>query len=275
MTKAGFVHPEFVAAMKKDLHRAMTGLHRELATGWATPARAREIATLIHDWNDYAKRPSDWLTAPDELEIGCDLEARIVTLQGAPPDGKGHVTGPHAHRAGELFGMHTVGDLSDLRDALSYEVGMLTAAYNECAASWQAADAATHDPWKKDFDAAQTQFGSGWNQAQAIIGAGASVMSLPYPGVDDAWNALTATVRVFSDLDRRMRAAGMCNPPDYKDMPQPKHGDLDLSLYNFSGSILKGVQKGAEAVGTIAKSAVPWVLVAGALALAVVVAVRR
>ena len=269
-----FVHPDRVDAMKRDLHRAMGALHVELGGDSRSTPREREIAALIGDWNHWLAHPTDWLTAPDVLEMGRDIEARIATLQGPPPD-RGLLTGPHPHRAGEVLGMHTVGEMSDLRDALAYEVGQLTAAYNACADSWKAADAATNDAWKADFDAALAQFGRAYDQVQAILNAPLALMAFPYIGVEDAWNALTATIHAFTDLDRRLRVAGVCTPPDYKDMPQPQHSDLDLKVYNFSGSVLKGVQKGAQAVGGAVQSTVPWVVVGGCLLLGIVVALRR
>jgi hypothetical protein len=279
MNAGSFVHPSDVAALKNRLHGAFVALHGAELEPEAVPAspRALEALDLIHAWNAYFSRPADWLNAPTELEQGFELEARLAMLQGDHV----HADGGH-HRAGEVLGMHTVGELSDLRDALSYTVGQLTAAYNECAELWKAADAESHDPWKADFDAALQRFGRDWDAADLII------KTLPdwlpfsdaIPGVlpsaaSSAWTAIVSDIHEFTDLDRRVRLARVCTGPTYANMPQPTHSDLDLKLFNLSGDILSGVKEGAHSALSAITSPVPWIALGGLLAIVLVSQLRR
>jgi hypothetical protein len=208
-----------------------------------------------------------------------DLEARLAALQGDMGDTRTRTTAPH--RTGEILGMHTIGELSDLLDALSYTVGQLTAAYNECADAWKAADAASHDAWKADFDKGLARFGTAWDEAHALLWLPDLTPIVDIlPGVlpsaaTKAWKDVTSTIHTFTELDRRMRAAGICSSPTYKDMPQPTRSDVDLKAYNLSGDVLAGIKKGVRAVGEAATSPVPWLAAGGILALLLVAALRR
>jgi hypothetical protein len=239
-------------------------LRAELAHTGEPGARAREAARLVADWNRYLAVDVDWLSAPDALEHGRDLEARLAALQGPAaraPDR--HRTA--AHRTGSVLGMPTVGELSDLIDAFSFQVGVLTAAFNDCA-DWQAKDPTTYAQWQKDFQSAVTQFGSAWDQAHAVLeGVPQAVWNIWPAG--DTWDVVLQTKHLFADLDRRMRAAGVCTSPDYSLTPQPKHSDLDLKAFNFSGDVVQGVQKGLGALQHTASSPVPWLALGAILAL--------
>jgi hypothetical protein len=275
MTPSTFVRPEDVYDLQHRLHGAFVALRAaEFKPGGGPEGhRAQGARTLLNDWNDFVTRPIDWLNAPAEFEHGRDLEARLATLQGdAAP------LRAASHRVGEVLGMHTFGELSDLRDALSYTVGQLTAAYNDCAAQWRAADPATHDAWKNDFDAALKSFGSDWDAAGLAIGTFPSW--LPFadaiPGVvpsasSAAWDAIVNDMHTFGDLDRRMRAAGICTAPTYADMPQPTHSDLDLNIYNWLGNA--GI-KGKVITPQMGSDGLPWV-VGGLLAICAIAVLRR
>jgi hypothetical protein len=185
--------------------------------------------------------------------------------------GDGQSVSPAQHRAGEMLGMHTVGELSDLRDALSYTVGQLTAAYNDCGEQWKVADASSHDAWKADFDQAIQRFGKDWDSADTLI----KILPDWSPIGDETWNAVVSDIHAFTDLDRRMRAAGICTGPTYRDMPQPLHSDIDLKAFNLSGEILSGVKKGAHAAAESLTSPVPWVALGGLLAIVLIAQLRR
>jgi hypothetical protein len=212
-----------------------------------------------------------------QLELGFDLETRLALLQG---DSAHSENGPH--RTGEVLGMHTVGELSDLRDALSYTVGQLTAAYNGCAEHWKATDPASHDPWKADFDAGLQRFGQDWDTADTVIRMFPDWVPIgdAIPGVvpsvaSSAWSDILADIHTFTDLDRRMRAAGVCAVPTYANMPQPTHSDIDLKAYNLSGEVLAGVKRGAQAVAGAVTSPIPWVALGGLLAAILVIKLRN
>ncbi len=260
-----FVHPDQVRALQARVHPAMAALLRaELAGDKAHRGRAREAATLVADWNRYLAAEVDWLSAPDALEHGLDLEARLAGLQGpGGPRHGAHNRGPH--RTGSVLGMPTVGELSDLLDAFSYQVGILTAAFNDCG-DWQTKDPTTYAQWQKDFQSAITQFGSAWDQAHARITSVPQAAWSFWPA-GDAWDNVLGTKHLFTDLDRRMRAAGICAPPDYSLMPQPKSSDLDLKAYNFSGAVLQGVRSGVNALGNAVSSPVPWIAIGAVLAI--------
>jgi hypothetical protein len=136
-----FVHPDCVDEMKHDLHRAIDALHRELAGAHADASspRGREIAGLVDDWNTWLAQPCDWLTAPQMLQTGCDIEARIATLQGPPADGRLHTTGPvRPQRADQSGGIVTPGDVLAYRTTWDdYVMGTARAAA-ACAQAWQA-----------------------------------------------------------------------------------------------------------------------------------------
>jgi hypothetical protein len=263
-----YVDPRDVLALKARLHGAFVAMHGvELGPAAAsTTPRAHEASALVDAWSEYLSRPVDWLNAPAELEHGLDLEARLAMLQG-----DGGPFGHARHRAGELLGMHTVGELSDLRDALSYTVGQLTAAYNDCAEQWKAADASSHDAWKADFDQAIQRFGKDWDSADTLI------EYLPdwAPIGDETWNAIVSDIHAFTGLDRRIRTAGICTGPTYPNMPQPSHSDIDLKLFNLSGDILSGVKEGAHAAAEALTSPVPWIALGGLLAIVVIAQLRR
>jgi hypothetical protein len=267
VTAVSFVDPAQVAALRARLHSAFLALHQgALAGGVADTSRAHEAHSLIHAWNEYLCRPVDWLNAPDELQHGLDLEARLAMLQG-----DGLRRDPLRHRAGELLGFNTVGELSDLRDALSYTVGQLTAAYNECADYWKSADATSHDGWKADFDRALQRFGQDWDSADTVL------KNLPdwAPIGDTTWNAIASDIHAFTDLDRRMRAAGLCTAPTYANMPQPSHSDIDLKAFNLSGDVLSGVKQGVQSAAAALRSPVPWIALGGLAAVVVLTQLRR
>jgi hypothetical protein len=279
MNAAAFVHPSEVHVLKHRLDGAFRALHQTELAGQplAGSARGREARDLMHAWNAYVARPADWVSAPQELEHGRDLEARLAVLQG---DARG--ASSSLHQTGTIAGLWTVGELADLLDALSYTVGVVTAAWNDCETQWRAADPAGAAAWKADFDQGIAQFGKAWDEAHAIVSLLPDWMPIAdaIPGLVKsaatvAWDDVVATVHTFTGLDRTMRAAGVCAAPTYPNMPQPTRSDLDLKAFNLTGGALQGIQKGAREVAKTVASPVPWLALGGVLALVLVATLKQ
>jgi hypothetical protein len=101
-----FVAPEAVAALRARTHPAIQALllKEDLSAKTPTP-HGREAAALVAEWSEYMAHEVDWLSAPDALEHGRDLEARLAALQGPRPTAadRAHNTGPHQVSVGSSF----------------------------------------------------------------------------------------------------------------------------------------------------------------------------
>src|SRR5580704_18166702 len=155
-----FVHPEHVLAYKHQRLAPAFGdlfarrgeiLRAHASDAESSRAIEHELLSLLEEWRCYESSPVDWLTAPEELERGLHLEARLAWLQSASDPATG------AHRVGELLGMHTVADLKDLLASRRYVVEQLSTTASACT-DWPARDPAAFAQWRARLDAANADF---------------------------------------------------------------------------------------------------------------------
>ena len=310
-----FVHPASIDEMKRDLHNAIDALHRELAGAHAdrVSRRAHEIAALVGDWNAWLAQPCDWLTAPDVLQTGCDIEARIAVLQGPPAGGRLHTTGPdRPQRAGQASGIVTPSDVLAYRKTWDdYVMGTARAAAT-CAQAWQAlADEATPStpPNVSQFAIPpDKQTLSLWAQAEQQHSDSITESWNMHAGKPD-WQVVVQAGDILQDFQRTVQRVGNFYQPQIArdcpaiELPKPPsfdlqtqvigrieglgilaHGVLQLlgigvggALQTY-GSIAQHALEIGKRVGEAAEKALdvaPVVIVGGVLFLGLVMAVRR
>jgi hypothetical protein len=310
-----FVHPASIDDMKRDLHPALDALHRELAGAHAdtTSPRAREIAALVDAWNAWLARPCDWLTAPDVLQMGCHIEARIATLQGPPADGRPHTTGPdRPQRAGQSGGIVTPGDVLAYRKTWDdYVMGTARAAA-ACAVAWQAlADGTTPStpPNVSQFAIPPDQKTmSLWAQTQQQHSDGITESWNMHADKPD-WQVVVQAGDILQDFQRTVQRVGSFYQPQIAkdcpaiELPKPPSFDLQSQVIGrieglgiLAHGVLQllgiGVGGALQTYGAIAQQAgeigkkvgeaaeraldvAPIVIVGGVLFLGLVMAVRR
>jgi hypothetical protein len=310
-----FVHPDCVDEMKRDLHCAIDALHRELAGAHADASspRGREIAGLVDDWNAWLAQPCDWLTAPDVLQAGCGIEARIATLQGPPPAARPHTTGPdRPQRAGQSSGVVTPGDVLAYRKTWDdYVMGTARAAAL-CAQAWQAlADGATPStpPKVSQFAIPPDQKTlTLWAQSQQQLSDSITESWNMHAAKPD-WQVLVQAGDILQDFQRTVERVGNFYQPQIAkdcpaiELPKPPSFDLQSQVIGrieglgiLAHGVLQllgiGVGGALQTYGAIAQQAgeigkkvgeaaekaldvAPVVIVGGVLFLGLVLAVRR
>jgi hypothetical protein len=178
---------------------------------------------------------------------------------------------------GTIFGWHTVHELQDLYNALTYQVGQITTAYNCGQAQWQTANATAYQAWTDIYNNALAAWNAEAANAQKLLTAPGSqtlenaVIVLNSSGKDE-FDVLARAFDPFEELDRLLRKSDSGFPtsclPGYQATPQPSAPDLDLSAYQIADSGWQAVKKVADKVGQGVEAATPYIaLAAGAVAL--------
>jgi hypothetical protein len=301
MTGPSFVDPREVVALKRRLHGAFVMLlGAELGAKSPATVRARELLDLVHAWNAYLARPVDWVNAPDELEHGFDLEARLAMLEGAgqpvrtgeqPTGSPSSTTMPIVVTPGDVLAYRKLWD--------SYVMGIARAAL-QAAGAWDAvakgqlpAMEPTHFPWWPNRSVAATY---------------ADLERASSETIETLWNQFAG----LSDLDIVVRAEGILrsfqdtvlqvgqyNAPriakEFPQLPLPEPPNFDLQAevighieglgilakgvlhllgIGASGALETTLGAGKRLVETVT-SPVPWVAAGGILALLLLAAIRR
>ena len=172
-----------------------------------------------------------------------------------------------------ILGKHTVHELNDLVNALSYEVSQTQKASAACAA-WAQRD----PPAFADWSAKLAQAVAGWSHAVHV--AMVRIDETPHalwdtvPAESHYQGCLTA-FKPFDDLIRTFMQTSQC-AITFDHTPQPTAPDLDLDVYKGADKAAKWIEKESSSVTGKAKSYAPVVAVVGLGALVVVVvAVRK
>ena len=178
---------------------------------------------------------------------------------------------PHEAGLGLIFGWHTVHELSDLYNALTYQVGQITTSYTCGQTAWQAANSTAYQAWTDSYNSALAAWNTEAAVAKKIITAPGSatlqdyVIDLNSSGHDE-FDVLAKAFEPFEELDRLLRGSGSGFPasclPGYKGTPQPTAPDLDLSVYQIADSGWQAVKKAANAVGGKLEAATPYIALA-------------
>lgn len=182
------------------------------------------------------------------------------------------LTSKQAHEAGlgEIFGFHTVHELSNLIDALQFQVARLEDAALAGQTQWVAADPQAANAWAGDLQKVLVAWVPVINMAQAVV---ASVSrndwdhTLALDGVHDAFKEVTDAYHPFVALDRTLRATpGFPKDklPDYTGTPQPDAPDLDLALYQIADNGVQKVEQFGRKLQDAMETASPWIALAAA-----------
>jgi hypothetical protein len=277
---SGGVHPDDVERFRARLEPAFAQIANvlddvvsgpDITADWRNEARA-----LRRDWLTWCRRPIDWRSAPDVLESGRDLEARLAILQG--PESRYRRGGRGGSTVGTLFGLPTVGELADLLAAKKKEVTEIRAAWTAAHAAWTAADAPAADAFARDIAAADARFDAAASSAQGVIAvtpdAIAAVVPIATPPGEErsTYAELVEASKPYVDLFVRLKGAGHAPAPYI--VPQPKSADADLGVYEGADTLAHGVERAAKAVADTGRDVLPIVAVAGAVGLLVLLGKR-
>lgn len=253
------VHPADVEALKARLGPAVFAA--------ADALRSPEAEALARQWSDYIARRATWASAPEDLEHGRDLEARLALLQG-PRRATGR---PHA--VGTILGAWTVGELHDLLAAKAYEVGQINAGATSCAAVWAAADPVGCGQWAGEFYDANQAFATAQKSAQQVLDfTPQAIWSITPAGL--AWDQVINASHPFQALFNRMMESRHCSAPDFSQMPQPTASDLDLRVFKVTDVATKKIEGAATSVASAVSSRGNWFALGLAVALGAVVLLK-
>jgi hypothetical protein len=250
-----FVDPRSVEAMRARLAPAFASLGQGATPGTERARLSAEGLAWCH------AAPCGLIDAPRLFEHGRDLEARLAFAQG--PHG---AAAARPARAGEVLGMHTVGELADLIAAETYQLTAL-GAMKPCA-KWAAADPVGYGTWAAAVFDTSASLTKAIAQAQSVVDVTPSSLwsVTPAHGVLDPfldpWGDLIAAAHPMGDLIRQFIQAGYCVPPDMSGMPQPKSPDLDLSAYRWTDMAAKKIEKVADAIGSTGGGVVIGIVIA-------------
>lgn len=185
------------------------------------------------------------------------------------PSGPSETPNPHGNVSGQY---HTMHELWDLANALSYQVGELQLSvicahgkqwdghFDPVSQAWVPPSNPDVQTWLDNYYAAYSNFGNVLDRAnsaiKATISAGILIGGL---AGDNYWNvaeatdtdgsvfdALVAAFEPFDDLDRRLRRADLGFPrecmPKYPNVPQPTAPDFSLDAYKLTNAIIKPLE---------------------------------
>jgi hypothetical protein len=171
-----------------------------------------------------------------------------------------------------ILGEHTVHELNDLGNALSYEVSQTMKASVACT-SWMQRDPKAFADW----NTALMQAMGGWSTAVhiAMVRIDETPQALwdTVPAEPHFQGCLTA-YHPFDDLIRTFIQVSQC-PISFDAMPQPTAPDFDLSAYQSADKATKWIETQGHAAAGKAKSYAPVVVVGLGALIAVVVAIRK
>jgi hypothetical protein len=172
-------------------------------------------------------------------------------------------------RTGEIAGVHTIAELSDMMEVTLYESGQMNDAVGACTA-WLKSDPAGFSDFSSRVNASSLDLAKLLAAAKSAVDWIPSALRSVTPVTGSQYTDLIAWRKRFGDLDREFRANPHgCTPPDYSKMPQPKAADPDLTILHGTQAITQPIDKGLAAASALAQSRTPYVLlgVVGTVAL--------
>jgi hypothetical protein len=171
-----------------------------------------------------------------------------------------------------ILGEHTVHELNDLVNALSYEVSQTMKANVACT-SWMQRDPKAFADWNTKLVQAMTGWSTAVHIAMVRIDETPQALWDTVPAEPHFQGCLTAYAP-FDDLIRTFIQASQC-PISFDQMPQPTAADFDLDVYKSTDKATKWIEKEGGAAAGKAKSYAPVVALGLGALVAVVVAVRK
>lgn len=175
-----------------------------------------------------------------------------------------------------LAGVPTIAETRDLVAQKDYLIAQVKTKFEQSSDAWAKKDPNELGTWAGDWGGLLSRYASARSVAEASFAT--SVLS-PLPDEltpdPEGWSAVLRAVKQvdgvvtrgdLQDLITRMFNAGF--PPDLSKNPQPTATDADLTLY-------KGADMTLKAVSSVGFSVGGGLLVAGGLALVLVLLTRR
>jgi hypothetical protein len=171
-----------------------------------------------------------------------------------------------------ILGQHTVHELNDLVNALSYEVTQTQAAGISCT-SWMQRDPTAYADWSTKLMQAMGGWSTAVHVAMVRIDETPQSMWDVVPAEPHFQDCLKAFAP-FDDLIRTFMGVSQC-PIALDKVPQPTAADLDLNMYQGADKATKWLEQESHAAAGKAKSYAPIVVLGLGAIVAVVVAVRK
>jgi len=171
-----------------------------------------------------------------------------------------------------ILGQHTVHELNDLVNALSYEVSQTMKANVACT-SWMQRDPKAFANWNTQLMQAMAGWSTAVHVAMVRIDETPQALWDTVPAEQHFQDCLTA-YHPFDDLIRTFIQVAQC-PISFDAMPQPTAADFDLSAYQSADKATKWIEKQGNAAAGKAKSYAPVVVLGLGVLTAVVLAVRK
>ena len=171
-----------------------------------------------------------------------------------------------------ILGEHTVHELNDLVNALSYEVTQTQKAIIACT-SWAQRDPKAFADWNTKFVQLMGPWADALHVAMVRIGETPQALWDAVPAEAHYQGCLTA-YHPFDDLIRTFMQASQCTI-SFDQMPQPTADDLDLDAYKGADKATKWIEKTGQAAAGKAKSYAPVVVAGVGVVAAIVLAVRH
>ena len=171
-----------------------------------------------------------------------------------------------------ILGQHTVHELNDLVNALSYEVSQTMKANVACT-SWMQRDPKAFADWNTTLMQAMAGWSTAVHVAMVRIDETPQALWDTVPAEQHFQDCLTA-YHPFDDLIRTFMQVSQC-PISFDQIPQPTAPDADLSVYQGADKATKWVEKTGQAAAGKAKSYAPVVVAGVGVVAAVVLAVRH
>lgn len=209
-----------------------------------------------------------WLPGPVERQ------AKGLPGVGRPYKHNGaiwqEVNGAHVEVGlGTIFGWHTVSELKDLYNALTFQADQIAASYGQAGNLWQAANRAEYDAWTASYTAALAAWNKAVAEAQSVLASNLTVspnytLALTADG-DDDFDKLAAAFQPFEALDRQLRQATAFPPaslPTYTATPQPTSPDLDLFAYQIADNAWQKTKQIGSAIQDRLERAAPYLAIA-------------
>jgi hypothetical protein len=171
-----------------------------------------------------------------------------------------------------ILGEHTVHELNDLVNALSYEVTQTQKAIIACT-SWAQRDPAAFADWNTKLVQAMAPWSDALHVAMVRIGETPQALWDAVPAEAHYQGCLTA-YHPFDDLIRTFMQASQCSI-SFDQMPQPTANDLDLSVYQGADKATKWIEKQGQMATGKAKSYAPVVVLGVGAVAALAVAAHK
>lgn len=163
-----------------------------------------------------------------------------------------------------ILGDHTVHELSELRDALTAQLGDLQTAYQTGAGAWAANNPQAFGSWIARYDAAMPAWGAALDQAELTLDLTPQAL-WDLEVAEQDYQGLAAAFAPFEALDGFLRVPANGFPqadlPNYSNTPQPTAPDADLAVGKAVNKLL----------AKLPFSGTPWAWPAIAIAAAVAV----